>query len=68
MRDDRTDTDETLHVLIFSSDTITVIKHRRQWWLGTLVHVHKILNSIIEKEILPGRSNVRVEGAIYILI
>jgi len=31
-----------------------------------LVHVHKILNSILEEQILPGRSNVRLEGAIYV--
>jgi hypothetical protein len=64
--DGRTDTDETFRSLIFSSYAITVIKHWRQWWVGTLVGVHKILNNILEEKILPGRSSVRFEGAIYV--
>jgi hypothetical protein len=62
----RTDTDETFHSHIFSSYASTVIKHWRQWWVGTLVHVHKILNNILEEKMLPGRSSVRFEGAIYV--
>lgn len=66
MCDDRTDTDETFRSPIFSSYTITVIKHRRQWSVGTLVYVHNILNNILEEQILPGRSSVGFEGSIYV--